>query len=146
MAIKVKIQGVDKLKKVAENFNNTTEAVRRLTFDAAGDFAVEAHSFITEKYLSGPRPEKLGVITGRLRSSIKFKVEQSDNVISIRFGSDVPYAAIHEFGGDAGRGGKVHIRKRPFLTPGIEDALPDFQKSLQDILEKVAKGVVPPSG
>lgn len=36
-------------------------------------------------------------------------------------GSKVPYAAIHEFGGKAGRGGSATIPKRPYLSPAVGD-------------------------
>lgn len=143
MAIEFKISGLDKLAKTGENLRRASEVTKELVFQAAGDFAVDAHHYITEGYLSGPRPEKLGVVTGRLRSSIKFRIDQNDNDISIRFGSSVPYAAIHEFGGDAGVGHKVHLRQRAYLTPGIMDAMPKFRKSIEEILFKVASGVVP---
>ena len=44
-------------------------------------------------------------------------------IISIDYGVDVnviPYAAIHEYGGNASRGGKTRIAARPYLRPAIE--------------------------
>lgn len=49
--------------------------------------------------------------TGRLRSSISWKVRGT----RIYVGTNVVYAAIHQFGGFAGRGRRVRIPARPFL-------------------------------
>lgn len=90
-----------------------------------------------EDYLSGPRPEKLGTVSGDLRRSVNYKV--MDNRVVI--GSNLPYAAIHEFGGiieptkaprlrfkllDGGwrTSMRVVIPARPFLAPALKDAIP----------------------
>jgi phage gpG-like protein len=54
--------------------------------------------------------------TGALASSITTDSDSNHAVI----GSNKVYAAIHQFGGDAGRGKKVSIPARPFL-PITED-------------------------
>jgi phage gpG-like protein len=60
----------------------------------------ETVGVIQEQYLTGPRPEKLGVITNRLRRSIRRSAAQivGESVLS-SIGTNVEYAAIHEFGG-----------------------------------------------
>lgn len=43
--------------------------------------------------------------------------------IEIDYGIDtnvVPYAYIHEYGGNAGRGGKVRLPARPYFNPGVQ--------------------------
>lgn len=53
-------------------------------------------------------------------------------------GTNEPYAAIHQFGGKAGRGRKVQIRARPFLalTPQDEaDILEDVQGYFQRLIK-----------
>lgn len=55
--------------------------------------------------------------TGRLRASIAWKV--AGNAIAV--GTNLVYAAIHQFGGRAGRGRKVRIPARPFLGLTEED-------------------------
>ena len=51
------------------------------------------------EYLSGPRPVTLDVITGRLRQSIASQVEVVvDSQVVGMIGSDVRYAAFHEYG------------------------------------------------
>lgn len=72
--------------------------------------------------------------TGRLRASIGAAVQPDGRSVSIS--TNVPYAAIHQYGGQAGRGRKVRIPARPYLplyAAGV--ALPDaWLQSAQDIL------------
>jgi phage gpG-like protein len=121
---------------------------------------------VQRKYLSGPRPAKLNVVTTRLRNSISSEVtDDGDNIKGV-IGTNVVYAAYHEFGFsgvehvkgftrmvtplhglgvEVGKNGKLkrsrrprpkvaqavkaHDRKvnykgRPFLRPGVKEALP----------------------
>lgn len=55
--------------------------------------------------------------TGRLRGSIAHTVTDGGRAVEV--GSNVIYAAIHQFGGRAGRGRKVKLPPRPYL--GIDD-------------------------
>jgi len=64
---------------------------------------------------------------GRLKSSISM---YSDNDCAM-VGTNVIYAAIHQFGGKAGRGRKVTIPARPFLKLTDED----LEKILQTVEE-----------
>lgn len=59
------------------------------------------------RYLSGPRPSVLGVVTGLLRSSVKSAVTLGGGpgIFATGFlragmaGSEIKYAAVHEYGG-----------------------------------------------
>lgn len=55
--------------------------------------------------------------TGQLRNSIKTLSVSGDSVI---VGTRLPYAAIHHFGGNAGRGRKAAIPARPFMGVSAE--------------------------
>ena len=56
-------------------------------------------TWIIENRLTGPRPQYLGVKSGRLRSSITmFNSLQDRDGASVRIGTNVEYARIHEFG------------------------------------------------
>lgn len=53
-------------------------------------------------------------------------------------GTNEPYAAIHQFGGMAGRGRKVKIEARPFLqltSQDRQDILDDVQAYWQKLLD-----------
>lgn len=62
------------------------------------EFGIRAQATSKKDYLSGPRPDKLGVVTGRLRSSIALKFKKEENVSQIDLGSNVDYAPVHELG------------------------------------------------
>jgi phage gpG-like protein len=73
--------------------------------------------WIKDNRLSGPRPQYLGVVTGRLRSSITAKpTEHSGNTYTTKIGTNVEYARVHEFGYPP-----RNIPARPYLVPGIQD-------------------------
>ena len=52
---------------------------------------------------------------GHLRDSVTYAVRHGEVMV----GSGMVYAAIHQFGGKAGRGRRVNIEARPFL--GVND-------------------------
>lgn len=56
-------------------------------------------------------------LSGRLRRSFSVKATGKEAVV----GTNVVYAAIHQMGGRAGRGGKVKLPARPFLLVQDED-------------------------
>jgi phage gpG-like protein len=74
---------------------------------------------VEERYLMGPRPERLGVVTGRLKGSITTSVRASGAGIVGKIGTNVPYGAYHEFGFDGPVAVKEHQRKGK-LTKGGE--------------------------
>jgi hypothetical protein len=76
-------------------------------FQALVQGMVYAQTISQEKYLSGPRPERLGVVTGLLKSGIKggAQLGGGSGIFAIGVlragygGAAVKYAAIHEYGG-----------------------------------------------
>lgn len=58
----------------------------------------KAREISQREFLEGPRPQRLGVITTRLRQSIAINVTETARGIVGRMGSNVKYAAFHEFG------------------------------------------------
>jgi len=78
-------------------------------------WALTGASIAKEKYLSGPRPQRLGVVTHRLRSSVDASEFAPPGYIE--FGTDVIYGPTHEFGAPE-RG----IPARPFIAPSAEEA------------------------
>ena len=100
------------------------------------------YSAVMQNFDAGGRPAWLGLKyrvgkpltdTGRLRGSIS---EYSDNDSAV-VGTNSIYAAIHNFGGKAGRGHAVTIPARPFmvLTPqDEEDIIDDVQTYFQKLI------------
>ncbi|MDD9993227.1 MAG: phage virion morphogenesis protein [Rhodospirillales bacterium] len=69
--------------------------------------------------------------SGRLRGSIAHTVTEGGRAVEV--GSNVLYAAIHQFGGRAGRGRKVALPARPYL--GIDE------RDRTNILRIVARAI-----
>ena len=70
----------------------------------------------------------LHVITGRLHRSIAYDIVSAWEG---RVGSNVEYAAIHEYGGEAGPvSRRVHIPARPYLRPALDDMQREVTRAL----------------
>ncbi|MVA40667.1 phage virion morphogenesis protein [Agrobacterium vitis] len=65
----------------------------------------------------GHAPTAILRASGDLANSINMQASDTD----VRIGSSLIYAAIHQFGGDAGRGNKVNIPARPYLGLSAAD-------------------------
>lgn len=100
-------------------------------------------SAVLQNFDVGGRPKWLGlkyrqgtplVDTENLMGSITS--DYSNDMATV--GTNEPYAAIHQFGGKAGRGRKVGIRARPFLalTPQDEE---DILEDVQDYFQRLIK-------
>ena len=72
--------------------------------------------------------------TGRLRGSIAHAVIDGGRAVEV--GSNVLYAAIHQFGGRAGRGRRVTLPARPYL--GIDER---DQANILRIVSRALEGV-----
>lgn len=62
-------------------------------------------------------PGQILQVTGQLASSISTQYDDDSAVI----GSNLPYAAIHQLGGQAGRNKSVEIPARPYLSLTNDD-------------------------
>lgn len=95
----------------------------------------------------------LRIRSGNLYRSFSPKRKDAGNILEIetkkeglimRYGSSIVYAAIHEFGGTAGKGGSAVIPARPYFGPGIEEWKKDkmnetVSEAKQEIIEGVRK-------
>lgn len=84
-------------------------------FDKEGrpdKWAPLAKSTIKQRTKKGYWPGKILQMRGDLAASITSKYDDNSAVV----GTNKIYAAIHQFGGDAGRNKKVKIPARPFLS------------------------------
>ena len=101
------------------------------------------HYAVAQNFTQGGRPEWLALKyrsgiplndTGALRQSID---ELSDNDTAL-VGTNMVYAAIHQFGGWAGRNRKVYIPARPFLQLTNEDKQ-DLMDDVQDYFAQLVR-------
>lgn len=80
---------------------------------------------------SNPFP---GVLNGTLRRAITSAVDSAELSVQTGPGGKVPYAAIHEFGGKAGRHHTTMIPARPYIAPAWEakktEAVDAFRRAL----------------
>ena len=74
--------------------------------------------------------------TGRLRSSIVHAL--TDGGHGVEVGSNVLYAAIHQFGGRAGKGRRARIPARPYL--GVDERDRD---AIAQIVSRALEGAGP---
>ena len=128
--IEIEINNAQKIAYILNKLANAAQDRTPLMRSIAGTM----ESAVLQNFDVGGRPKWLGlkyrqgtplVDTENLMNSI---TSYYDNNVE-EVGTNEPYAAIHQFGGKAGRGRKVDIPARPFLvlTPQDED----------DILEDV---------
>lgn len=96
----------------------------------------------------------LRIVSGRLARSLAtrgttqdtggqpegiMEITVSGSTVTLTKGSKVPYAAIHEYGGTAGRLRRARIPARPYLRPALTDELPAITaKAKEELLEVVA--------
>jgi len=112
---------------------------------ALGSLLYSALGSSLQKYFSGSSPARgpagkvLTSRSGNLFSSVMSSLQTSvqDDAITVSIGSNLPYAAIHEYGGYAGRPGpfkkkngrRPYLPARPYLNPAMDDlieVLPDL--------------------
>ena len=72
------------------------------------------------------------VDTENLMASITSEYNNNEAIV----GTNEPYAAIHQFGGKAGRGRKVAIPARPFLILTPQDKA-DILEDIQDYFQRL---------
>ncbi|WGE32584.1 phage virion morphogenesis protein [Actinobacillus genomosp. 2] len=136
--IEIEINGIDEiihtLNLIANKTKNKTNLMRNI--------ADTMESAVLTNFDVGGRPAWLGikhrqgsplVDTENLMSSITSDYDNDSALV----GTDELYAAIHQFGGMAGRGRKVKIPARPFLqltSQDEEDILDDVQTYWQRLL------------
>lgn len=131
--LKVTIEGLDQLKQAGDKSIEWKELMKSKVAEEVRFFGEAVVGTSRERYLSG-RPG-LNVVTGRLRSSINYSVKKTDTGFSLDVGTNVIYAATHEFGSKDG-----FIRPRPFLKPAVEDEYGKFTDNLEAVLQQFTEG------
>ena len=138
--------------------NDAAEAGLKLGLEAVVDIS-------KREFLQGPRPARLGEVTGRLRQSVGYQVQRQDGKIIGTVGTNVVYGAYHEFGfkGFAhvkgfprviGKKGKasatfkevqsvsahnrqVDYKGRPFVRPALLKGMPIVVAQINKALSKI---------
>ncbi len=134
---------VELLKRLEQKMRNMTPVMRVIAgimHDAVEEnFAKEgrpkwkplAPSTIRQRAKKGHWPGKILQVSGQLASSITQKATSTSAIV----GTNKKYAALHQFGGKAGRGHKATIPARPFLK--LDDkALDEIRNKLIEYITK----------
>lgn len=136
--IEIEINNAQEVAALLERLAHATTHRAPLMRNIAGTM----ESTVLQNFEVGGRPKWLGlkyrqgtplVDTENLMGSITSAYTNDEAIV----GTNEPYAAIHQFGGKAGRGRKVDIPARPFLalTPQDEaDILEDIQDYFQRLI------------
>lgn len=137
--IEIEVNNAQQVGAILDKLANAAQDRAPLMRSIAGTM----ESAVLQNFDVGGRPKWLGlkyrqgtplVDTENLMNSITSYYD--NNVAEV--GTNEPYAAIHQFGGKAGRGRKVDIPARPFLvlTPQDED---DILEDVQAYFRSVVK-------
>lgn len=140
-----------KLEKLSKALENKTPLLRRIantmqntieeSFDKQASPFGEKWKPNVPKTLHKKRGNKILIQSGLLSQSFTQKVTGS----SAQVGTNKEYAAIHQFGGKAGRGKKVSIPARPFMPINKNGEIPKdlgleleglVREWLEEVLEK----------
>ena len=121
------------LRRIANTLQNVTEE----SFDKQASPFGEKWKPNAPKTLQKKRGNKILIQSGLLSQSFTQKVTGS----SAQVGTNKEYAAIHQFGGKAGRGKKVNIPARPFMPIKANGEIPkDFGERLEQEVVDYLKG------
>lgn len=97
----------------------------RYGFNKDGGLSAKGKRYITGKRILWEH--------GDLEGSIHSQAD--NNSVTIGTGKHIPYAAIHQFGGKAGRGRKVSIPARPYLAVNKGDGMALADRDRDMIIE-----------
>ena len=146
----VELEGYDEIQQLLQKMTKKTEDTAPVMAEIANSlYNITMDSFSEQKSPSGvpwkrlsaatlkrkKHPGKILYETGQLHRRI---YTRSDNDRA-EIGVNLPYAAIHQFGGNAGRGKKVVIPARPYFP--LEDdtlskvAVDEIVEILEEFLE-----------
>lgn len=145
--IRITVQGPP-LKPIANELAALPEKLLTACIPALRKSLDEIRQQSRNAYLSGPRPVKLGVITGNLKRSLQSTVQRGGSSITGSVFSDTPYSMYHEMGFHGRRrvvrsvrgrlrlakSGVVNYPGRPFLWPSVVDKIPSVTNNLVEAL------------
>lgn len=137
--IEIEINNAQEVAVVLERLSQATTHRTPLMRSIAGTM----ESAVLQNFDVGGRPKWLGlkyrqgtplVDTENLMGSITSDYTNDTAIV----GTNEPYAAIHQFGGKAGRGRKTTIPARPFLKLTPEDEA-DIMEDIQAYFQRLIK-------
>jgi len=126
----IKIKGMEK---VQAKLNRVAKACPKEASKAINQSLMAVHSKVKNNISN----KLLNVDTGTLRRS--FNIEHSQlTKLTGKVGTKLVYAAIHEFGGRAGRARSVKLRARRYFSKSIDQSM----KKIHGFFDKAIRRVV----
>ena len=104
-----------------KEFDDFTKALAKESKELTKSLTGAMKSSAIDIQTTAKKPGYVPFKTGNLRRSITHAVKVNATGISAIIGSNVEYAAIHEFGGRAGRNASVTIKPVRYIQRAIED-------------------------
>jgi len=155
ISVKMDTREVDamlaRLQKVTGNLAPLMVSIKQeLLAQTEGNFAAQgrpawpalATSTIKQREKQKKWPGQILQVSGTLARSIVTESDETSAMVGV--GSEVRHAAIHQFGGKAGRGHKANIPARPYLPMVGGRLQPEAQSAIvrlgEQYLHKVAVG------
>ena len=97
---------------------------------------INAEKISKQEFLNGPRPTRLGVISGTLIRSVRGRVEKKGDSYVGTLSASTPYASAHEWGAMVGKGRKVKLPARPYLQPALQRIIEPLKASLKKLFDR----------
>jgi hypothetical protein len=108
LATSVAVAGVER---VTAHLGSISEATRRQVLAALQRLAIKVQAIANERYLHGPRPGRLGVISGRLTRSLHVRTSDTPTEISASTGTNLAYGRHWELGFHGVETVSAHVRR-----------------------------------
>ena len=104
-----------------EEIGKFAKALKREGSELSKKLRASMVSSVMDVQTTAKKPGYVPYKTGSLRRSITSSVDISGSGILGTIGSNLDYAAIHEFGGRTGRNGSVYIQPSRYIQRAVED-------------------------
>ena len=112
---------------------NITQNESELSFEREKSPFNEKWKPLSKKTLAKKKSSKILTESARLSHSISYQVQAPKSVL---VGTNIQYAAIHQFGGKAGRNKSVKIPARPFMPFNAKGEIPKIlKKDIETIIK-----------
>lgn len=82
---------------------------------------------------------RTGTLARSVTASVAPGYSETETTATQVWGSSVPYARIHEYGGYAGRGHKSYIPPRPYLGPARDETQPALIEAIREAVQEALK-------
>ena len=117
-----------KIDRLIEGLEGAPQAIRDGLYEVIGSSLMQVHRIAVQP---GYAPRKTGTLVRSLTWSIASGI--GGGIVFGAVGSNLPYARIHEKGGDTGRNKKTHIIGKHYLERGVNESTPDIAKRFAKI-------------